>query len=104
MIDICARLGCSQAVNREYEGSEGASPGQPELDVLDLLLLLVLCQDLVRILVSLAGRVGISDSNVKDSRRAPPPEPMDRDVAAEFWWLLCTFSIVSSVAVLTSVD
>jgi hypothetical protein len=61
-------------------GSEGASPGQAGLNILILLLLLVSCQDLVRILVLVAGRAGISDSDVKDSRRAPPPEPVDRDV------------------------
>jgi hypothetical protein len=58
----------------------------------------------VRILVSVAGRVGISDSDVQDSRLAPPPEPVDRNVTAEFWGLLCAFSIVPSVAVPTSVD
>jgi hypothetical protein len=84
--------------------SEGASPGQAGLDVLVLLLLLMSCQDLVWILVSVAGRVGISDSDVKDSRRAPPPEPVDRDIATEFWWLLCTVSVVPSVAVPASVD
>jgi hypothetical protein len=71
-----------------------------------LLLLLVPGQALLKILVSVGGRfaAGIHDSYVKDSRGAPPPEPVDRNVAAEFWGRLCAFSASPSVAVPTSVD
>ncbi len=85
LLRCCARFRASQAVHREHERREGASPGQAGPDVLLLLLLLVFRQDLVRVLTSVGGRVGISDSDVKDSRRALPPEPVGRNIAAEIW-------------------
>ena len=99
-----ARFSASQAIYREHEGSEGSTPSQAGLDVLILLLLLVLGQDLVRVLASVGGRVGIRDTDVKDCRRAPPPESVDGHIAAEFWRFLCAGCGSPCVAVPTSVD
>ncbi len=71
----------NETVNREHKRSEGTLSSQAGPYVLCLLLLLLLCQNLVRVLAGVGGRVGICDMNIKDSRRAPPPEPVGCDVA-----------------------
>jgi hypothetical protein len=61
------------------------APNQAGLGVLVRLLLLVLGQDLVRILAAVIRSVGICDANVEDSRHSAPPEFVDANVATEFW-------------------
>jgi hypothetical protein len=61
--------------------NEGTAPSQAGVDVLVLLLLLVLGQNLVRILASVVRSVGICDANVEDSPCSAPPESLDADVA-----------------------
>jgi hypothetical protein len=61
------------------------APNQAGLGVLVLLLLLVLGQDLVRILAAVIWSVGICDANVEDIRHSAPPEFVDANVATEFW-------------------
>jgi hypothetical protein len=84
----CTRLSASQSVHRKQERSEGNAPSQAGLNVLVILLLLVLGQDLVRMLAAVVQSVGICDANVEDSRRSAPPESVDANVATKFWrWL-----------------
>jgi hypothetical protein len=99
LLGSCARLSASQSVHR-HERSEGTAPGQAGVDVLVLLLLLVLGQDLVRILASVVRRsVGICDANVEDSRRSAPPESVDADVTpAKFRRWLCAWRCCPRVA------
>jgi hypothetical protein len=59
LLGSCARLSASQSVRRKHERSEGAALSQAGVNVLVLLLLLVLGQDLVRILASVVRSVGI---------------------------------------------
>jgi hypothetical protein len=58
----CAHLSASQSVHQEHERSEGTAPSQAGVDVLVLLLLLVLGQDLVKILASVVRSAGICDA------------------------------------------
>jgi hypothetical protein len=93
LLGSCARLSASQSVHRKHERSEGTAPSQAGVDiVLVLLLLLVLGQDLVRILASVVRSVGIYNANVKDSRRSAPPEAVDANVVTEFWRWICACS------------
>jgi hypothetical protein len=98
LLGSCARLSASQSVHREHERSEDTLPSQAGVDVLVLLRLLLLGEDLVRILASVVRSVGICDANVEDSRRSAPPESVDADVAPKFWRWLCAWRCCARVA------
>ena len=72
-------------VHREHEGSEGAAPGNAEGAVFVLLLSLVALEDLGRGGVAIRWGVRVGDTDIEDRSRAPSPEPVDGDVASEFW-------------------
>jgi hypothetical protein len=104
LLRSCAHLSASQSVHRERERREGTAPSQAGVDVLVLLLLLVLGQDLVRILALVVRSVGICDANVKDSRRSAPPESVNANVAPKFRRWLCAWRCCPRVAAPTCVD
>jgi hypothetical protein len=79
-------------MHQKQERSEGMALSQAGLDILVLLLLLVLGQDLVRILATVVRSVSICDADVKDSRRSTPPESVNANVATKFWRWLCAGS------------
>ena len=73
------------SVHREHEWGEGPVPGKAERAVLVLLLLLVSLEDFLRGSIAIRRGVRVSDTDIEDRRSASSPEPVDSNVASEFW-------------------